>query len=287
MNYAYVAMAGVVTDYPTLNEQEGYISFRLRDSAGELRVQAYRAVSSELIKRGQVPMPGDRITIEGTLRLRDDEATLTLNNPDELRITPSVASRISLNELENKAIGERVQTTAQVRRLRDVGDSLRIVNVRDMNDTADVLLPLRLTTTFGAIPVLQVGDWVAIEGVVGEFRERKQINMTRAKDIAPLHVAREFDLRPISELSGNHSGQWVAISGSVRAIRNTAQATRIELADDAGNSITVALFDTWHIVPFSRTLKVGDVLAAQGEWQEQRNGRFELRPEIAMDLRLR
>lgn len=285
MNFAYVRLEGTLTDYPTLAEADGYLSFRLRDRGGEMRVQAYRVVVNELLRRKRIPMPGDQVTVEGTLRIRDDEASLTINDPAELRITAPIVRAIRLSELEAAAPGEVLGVNAQVRRIRDVGDSLRVVSLREGNITADMLLPLN-SSAFGRPPDLRVGDWVSAEGSVGEFRGRKQLLALREASTQLLPVARAFELRPIATLGKEPPAQWFAVSGTVRDIRSTAQSTRIELQDDQGNTVPVQLFDLWHSLPFSPTLKVGDSLAAQGEWTETRNGRLELRPELPVDIQM-
>jgi hypothetical protein len=46
------------------------------------------------------------------------------------------------------------------------------------------------------------------------------------------------------------------------------------------------MFDAWTSVPFSASLKAGDVIAAQGMLADNR-GQFELRPELGFDIALR
>ena len=272
MNFAYVRLEGVLADYPTLSEADGYLSFRLRDRGGEMRVQAYRAVVAELLRRKNIPAPGDQVAVEGTLRIRDDEATLTINAADELRITAPATRSIHLSELDAAAVGDVVSVTAQVRRSRDAGNSLRIIGLREDNATADLVMPL---------------NSAVFEGSVAEFRGRKQLLALRAASTQLLPVARAFEIRPIAAMAKEAPAQWLAVSGMVRDIRGAAQSARIELQDDQGNSMPIQLFDLWHSLPFSRTLHVGDVLSAQGEWVEARNGRLELRPELVVDLQVR
>ena len=286
MNFAYVRLEGVLADHPILSEADGYLSFRVRDRGGEMRVQAYRAVVGELLRRKAIPAPGDQVAVEGTLRIRDDEATLTINAADELRITAPTATPIHLSTLDAAAIGDVVSVTAQVRRSRDAGNSLRIIGLREDNATADLVMPLN-SAAFGRPPDVQVGDWVRLEGSVAEFRGRKQLLALRAASTQLLPVARAFEIRPIAAMAKEAPAQWLAVSGTVRDIRGAAQSARIELQDDLGNSVPIQLFDVWHSLPFSRTLRVGDVLSAQGEWVEARNGRLELRPELVVDLQVR
>ncbi|MCL5994904.1 MAG: hypothetical protein M1546_02470, partial [Chloroflexi bacterium] len=134
MNFAYVRVHGTVTAYPTLSVEDGYLTFHVQDieagSGVDLRITAYRATVQALLAQGRIPMPGDIVTVEGTLRVRDDEPSLVLNTPEALDITASGEQYIDLEALDAMALGERACTRGQVRRVRDASETLRIVTLR-------------------------------------------------------------------------------------------------------------------------------------------------------------
>ena len=82
MNFAYVRVQGQVMRAPSLDPDSGYLSFWIADDTGELLVSSYRSTTQALMSQGQVPGIGDRVTVEGTLRVRPDSASLTLNSAE-------------------------------------------------------------------------------------------------------------------------------------------------------------------------------------------------------------
>lgn len=281
MNFAYVRVEGVLTAYPTVSPAGDYLAFRLRDATGELRVTAYRAAAAALLRDGRVPMPGDRVSVEGTLRVRDDEPSLTANTAEAVARAPARAAAIDLAGLQAVRVGDRVTTRGQVRRVRAAG-GLTLVSLRDGDAEGDLVLPSELAAVFGRPPTLAPGQWVRVTAGVGEFRQANQLLPASAADVAPIPAPDARETRPIGALSRQLLGRWVSVRGVVRDVRSTRAATRIDLEDDTG-SVTLTLFDAWHAVPFSATLKPGDALIASGAVAEYR-GALELQPELAADL---
>jgi DNA/RNA endonuclease YhcR with UshA esterase domain len=288
MNFAYVRIEGVIPAHPTLSEEDGYLSFRVLDDTGEMRVSAYRSTVERLLAQGRVPMPGDRVIVEGTLRIRDDDASLILNAPDAVMIETSAAAPIRLAALDAMALGERAQVSGQVRRVRDVGEALRIVTLRDGNAVADVLLPLNLSA-FANPPTLQPGDWISVTGGVGEYRGAKQLLPSSPDNLVVFDrpTADEAEAaRPISALHDGLLGQWVAIEGEVSDLRPMSSGMRVVVSEADGGTLMMVLFDSlWQTLPFSQTLSVGDRVRAQGELAEYR-GELELLPELTVDVAL-
>ena len=284
MNFAYVRIEGDVVAYPSLSD--GYASFVVQDSAsgGEIRVSAYRDVVEQLLAAQHLPMPGDHVTVEGTLRVRDDEASLALNTADGLLIESSPTEPIELNALDAALLGERVTTIGQVRRVRDISPSLRTVTLRMDTGLADVLMPISLAAQFGAVPELAVGTWISVAGSVGEYRDTRQILPAAAADIQILTDAPEIELRPIGALGKPLLGQWVAVQGLVTDLKPFKQGMRIQLQDAEGNQILAVVFDSaWQQVPLSKTLAINDTLTVQGELADYR-GDLEVVPELGMDV---
>ena len=286
LNFAYVRVAGTVIAYPGIDASTGTLTLALRDRTGDIRLSAFRGVGQTLLQTLAVPMPGDFVTVDGTVRIRDDEPMITVNDAAAISISSPVATDIQLAGIDASRLGDRVRLAGQVRRVRDVG-VVRIVSLRDGNATTDMLMPLSLAAMFGKPQDLRTGEWISATGAVGEFRDRKQLLTTRAENVRVLPLAREWDLRPITALTRDLAGSWVAVQGTVREVRTTGGATRIQIVDSQANGLTISLFDIWQLVPFSATLKAGEIIAVQGQLIEARNGALELRPELAGDLALR
>jgi DNA/RNA endonuclease YhcR with UshA esterase domain len=279
MNYAYVRVEGVVPAFASL--QDGYLSFRVRDAGGEMRVSAYRNVVEQLTAQSRVPMPGDHIMVEGTLRIRDDEPSLILNTADGLTISTPDALAIKLGALDAMSIGDKVTVNGQVRRIREISPRLQVITLREGNATADMLLPIG-DAAFGEAPDLKEGDWIQVAGGVGEYRDAKQLLPAAASAITRT-AAPPADLRPLTALSADLLGQWVGMQATVDDLRPFQQGMRVMLSD--GDAILVAvLFDrVWQGLAFSETLDAGDVLQLQGELSDYR-GELEVIPELPVDV---
>lgn len=276
MNFAYVRLEGVVPAYPSLSPQNDYLSFRVRDDTGEMRVFAYRAAAQKLAAANAIPMPGHKIAVEGTLRVRDDEPTLTLNTAEALLVEPMPALKIELAGLQALNVGERAITSGQARKIKDAG-GLKIISLRKGNAQADV------TLQSAAPPAIKPGDWISVTAGVTEYRETKQLAVSRAEDIVPAQPALADEVRPVKALGKDLLGQWVTVRGVVSDLRPSKTVTRITLND--GAEIDATLFEVWQQLPFSQTLKVGDHLLVSGLLTEYRN-QLEIQPELAVDVSL-
>ena len=282
MNYAYVRIEGIVPAFVSL--QDGYLSFRVMDAGGDLRVSAYRNVVGQLIAQQRVPKPGDHVIVEGTLRIRDDEPSLVLNTVEGLIVETPDAPAIKLSALDVMGIGEKATVTGQVRRIRQISPRLQVITLRDGSATADMLLPLD-DGVFGAVPPLNEGDWITVAGGVGEFRDTKQLLPSSAVDIMKT-PAPSPNLRPLNALSNDLLGQWVGVQAQVDDLRPFKQGMRLMLSE-GDVTITAVLFDrVWQSLPFSETLQAGDVLQLQGELSDYR-GELEIVPELPADVEIR
>ncbi|HEY3290682.1 MAG TPA: OB-fold nucleic acid binding domain-containing protein [Anaerolineae bacterium] len=282
MNFAYVRISGKVFDFPIVSPTDGYLSFTVNDQSGDVRVTAYRSTVDELMKRNQIPLPGSVVTAEGTLRLRDDEPTLTLNMPEALEINTPASTAASIGALNAFNLGERVTVSGQVRRVRVTGDTYQIVTLREGAAEADMVIPYQSGDMFGKAPSLVDGTWISVTGSVNEYRGKRELMVSHAEDIKSSQ-AMSFDARPLEALNRSMIGQWVAVNASISKLRPMKQGMLIDLRDDAGHTLTVVMFDQWYRVPFSATLQTGSRISVQGELVDF-HGALEIQPEFSFDL---
>lgn len=282
MNFAYVRVSGRVLDYPSLSSTDGYLSFQVNDQSGDVHVSAYRSTVETLMKEKRIPMPGSVVTVEGTLRLREDEPALTLNMPEalELSVPPSTPATVgSLNAFD---LGERATVSGQVRRVRATGDSYQIVNLREGASEADIVIPLQLGDMYGAAPSLAEGTWISVTGSVNEYRGKRELLVSHERDIC-MALAKPFDVRPLGVLNRSMIGQWAAVTAKIGKLRPIKQGMLIDLQDNDGHALTAVMYDQWFRVPFSNTLRVGAMVSVQGELVDF-HGAIELQPELSIDL---
>ena len=288
MNFAYVRVEGVVVDYPSLSPEHDYLSFRVQDASGEMRVGAYRSTVKALLDASRLPMPGDRATLEGTLRVRDDEPSLTLNVAEALTLQAGEPQPVSLSALDAMPLGNCAVVAGQARRVRDASESLRIITLRQGDDETDVLIPLSLQLVFGASPEVKVGDWLTVTGGVSEFRGQRQLLPSKSAqfEVTPgnPHVdAQRLEIRPIGAFGRELVGHWVMIQGRLTNVHEIEQGALLDVEDTAGDQTTVVMFDPWFSWPYSQTVTVGDTVLVQGELVEYK-GKLEIQPQLSIDL---
>ncbi len=289
MNFAYVRIQGLITQYPIVDEKRESVSFRLVAESGsgngneypnsDIRVNAYGAVARDLLARQQVPKPGQRIDLEGTLRIRDDEASLVLNSAEAMHISVPETNAIELNGLDAMSVGARVSTQGQVREIR-VLKGMKLITLRDDSAVTTLLLPEALESA----QATNIGTWISVTASVGEFRDSKQLLPGSASDIQVIAMPAP-QLRDIDNLGESLVGQWVTVRAHVSDLRPFKQGMRITLIDESSNAeIDGVMFDReWDRVPFSQTLSVGDVIFMRGELGAYRK-KIELHPELASDV---
>jgi len=91
MNMAYARVEGQVVRGPTYYADSGYLAFTLADSTGEMRVSAYRNETEALRAQGRVPALGDWVSVAGTLQIRQENPSLTINVPEHMdRLHPEL-----------------------------------------------------------------------------------------------------------------------------------------------------------------------------------------------------
>lgn len=286
MNYAYVRVEGIITQYPIIDDQRSTVSFQLNDTDGgfsSLRVSVYGSAARDLLAAHRLPLPGQRISLEGTLRVRDEQPSLVLNAAETLQANPLPVNEIDLNGIEAVGLGERVSTIGQVRQIREIGEGLHLITLRGDAATTTMLLPLGLAEHLGQWPTLRLGDWISVTASVGEFRDARQLLPSDAKAIVKI-AAPKIEVRHIDSLGRNLVGQWVSIKGNVSDLRPFQQGMRVMVQEGNSEAITVVLFDSvWDQVPMSQTMQIGDAIGVSGELSEYRR-ELEVVPEIANDV---
>ncbi len=286
MNFAYVRVSGTVVNYPIVDSASGLFSIVVRDRTGDIRIAI---VSSSLIKSPtaiELPMPGDRVSVDGNLRVREGEPTIWVHDPASIEVDHGVSAKIQLAGLEAFAPGEKIEFEAQIRSIRETA-TVRIFSVRDGNASVDVVTPLKLEAYYGRLQSPAVGDWVSISGAVGEYHQMREVLTDGSTGITRLPLAHEWDVRSIGALTRPLNGTWVAVSGTVRDVKHVGSATRIAIDDEQAKALTVVMYESWQLVPFSSTLRPGATIAAQGLLIADRGTVPELRPELPIDIALR
>jgi DNA/RNA endonuclease YhcR with UshA esterase domain len=286
MNLAYVRVEGRCTSIPSYDPKTDTLSFWIADETGELRVTAYRAETRALMAQENVPALGDAVSVAGTLRIREDFQSLTIDVPEELAITRGEAVERAIGSIAASDEYRRVRVRGQVRELVEPYEGLTLITVRDETGAIDVALSEELVTLSGVAPSVEVGQPVEVAAAVSLYRGRPQLVPASSAGIVPLAegvaIAAE---RFMVELTDADVGGWIAVRGTVTQVDPFSQGVKLTM-DDGSDSLTLLLWqDIYDELRYGPNLAVGAEVRALGELSEYR-GELELIPDLAEDVQM-
>lgn len=287
MNMAYVRLRGSVVRSPTYDPEGEYLSFWLDDGSGEVMVSAYRDVTRALVARQQVPMPGDTVEVAGTLRIREDFVSLTLNVPEHLTVERPAPLPVRAGALTSLDEGLRVVVTGEVRETFTPYEGLTLITVRDASGEVSVAMDATLTALTGSPPEVAPGQSVVVTGTVTLYRDEPQILPASVDDIRVTGTATEtaIEARTLGSLSATDEGAWVRVQGRVVTLTGFKGGVKATL-DDGTDQILLLLWSSVHdALPDPAALDVGAEVEVVGRVQVY-EGEVEVVPERADDVRL-
>ncbi len=244
----------------------------MADDTGEMRVWAFRDVVEKLRALQRIPGLSDRVVVAGTLRVREDDISLTLNVPDHLDVLRP--------EAEDRAIGtitpddnlRRVRVRGQVWDVREPYSGLTLITLRDATGAVDVAVDAGLRYLTGDFRPSEVGQSLEVIATVSLYRNTPQLVPSSVQDIVPLaETVPVAEKRPIGSLSAADEGRLVTVQGTVQRAEAFSAGYRLTL-DDGTGSVTVVLWqDLYRALPDPSSLQTGAQLEVTGEVAVYRN----------------
>lgn len=285
-NFAYVQLTGVVSRVPSYNAAAQTLTFWVRDDTGELMVSAFRATTQDLITADRVPAPGDTVTVQGTLRVRDTTPALTLDAVEALTLTraePAAQPR-AIGSLTIDDALDAVTVRGVVRSIRAPFDGLQLITLRDATGAIDLALPAELEPIRGALPPLKVGDSIEVSGAVTLFDATPQLSPRRGADIQPLSERVAFaKYTPLLDLSEANAGHWVRVENTVDEVSPFSAGVKLTLSNGQQRVTVLCWQDIWNALDQADQIQPGTTLSVQGEVSVFR-GQLEIVPEIPQDV---
>ena len=285
MNYAYVRVEGIVTRGAAFNADSESLTFWVDDGSGQLLVSAFRSDARALIEADRVPAIGDRVSAQGTLRVREEAPSLTVVAVDGLaRATESAPAR-DLGSLTSADALSGVSVRGQVRAVREPRAGLRLITIRDASGEIDVAIDGDIARFGDAAPEVKVGDSITATGVVTLFEGTPQITLTRGKHLSlsrePFEIA---ELRPIRDIGDEEIGEWVRVQGAIARIAPFSAGVKFTLSDAQGRDIALLVWqDVFELLPDAGDWQIGAEVVAQGKVNAFR-GELEIVPEMPLDV---
>ncbi len=284
-NYAYVQIDGVVSRGSNYSPASQSLTFWVRDDTGEIMAAAFRDQAQGLITTDRVPAPGDKISVQGALRVRDQVPSLTVESADTVQLTRATLDApvraIGTITLTDDLHGVTVR--GSVRDIREPFDGLRLITLRDATGAIDVAIPADLESIVGATPPITIGDSISVVGTVTRFEDTPQIAVLHGADITPLSEAVALaKFIPLNEVTTALNGQWVRVQSVVATVTLGDKNTRLILRKGNDELIVLIWPDVWARLP-QADLQPGAEITVQGAVNVFRD-EVEVIPEIPADL---
>jgi DNA/RNA endonuclease YhcR with UshA esterase domain len=281
-NLAYVEISGLVTAPPKYTADSQTLSFRVDDGTGEMTVSTFRNETEALIAANRVPALGDRVTVQGTLRVREDFSGLTLNVPDTLVIEHPTPTALALGAINAALENHAVQITAQVVSSRAPYPGLTLITVQDPTGEIDVALDATTIALTGEPPNFAPADVLRLVGVVTLFHDSPQLSLTsvRAIEVLPpgtpltVSLAKPENVSPIADVQ---AGAFAKVQGEIIAIESFSSGFNVTLRDNTG-SLRLALAEkVYAAIAGYEDLRLGAQVEATG-FVALNQGQLEIQP---------
>ncbi len=284
-NYAYVQINGVVSRGSNYNPDAQSITFWVRDDSGEIMVSAFRDQTQGLIQADRVPAPGDTIALQGTLRVRDDTPSLTIDSADSIKLTRATAQAADhpIGSITPADDLHGVIVNGLIRQIKEPYPGLKLITLRDATGAIDLALPTEFEAVFGATPPITIGQSVKVIGTVTKFEDTPQITVRRGADITPLQEGVALaQFVPLHSITEADTGKWLRTQGEIAMVSPGEKNTKLTLTDQDQRLIVLIWPDVWAALP-QADLQPGAQLNVQGEVSVFR-GDLEIVPELMSDL---
>lgn len=287
MNMAYVRLAGRCTRTPTYDPESDYLSFWIEDETGEIRISAYRAETRQIIAENRVPALGDQVEVAGTLRVREDFLSLTLNVPEQLKVIRAEPEDRVVASITPTDQYLRVRVQGKVDATYEPYEGLTIITLQDESGSIPIAVSEDLIALNGSPPpILPKGQSIEVVASVSLYGDTPQLIPASVSDILLLdQPVRTFAEKQIEELTAENVGQRVIVRGAVADVHDFSAGVKFTLRDDDGDEITVLLWqDVYDELDKANKPEIGAEMQAQGEISQYR-GELEIVTELAEDVK--
>ena len=233
MNFAYIKISGIVTRYPSYGE-DGSISFWIDDGTGEIMVKAYRADAEKLLKEKRIPGLGDKVTVEGTLRVREDFAYLIIEIPSKLIIEEApLAGTFKVDQITEELLDKKVIVEGRVSNVRYLDSGAIIIYLMGARGDLQVYIPPIFTVLNLTLNVRE-GSYIKVKGVVQLYRGELEVVPRLPEDIQIEQITTKAEKTSIAEITEEKIGEIVEIQGKITYFRMYSSGILLKVADETG-----------------------------------------------------
>jgi len=249
MNFAYVRINGVVTRDARVTYDEfanvkrpSYVTFNVSDDTGDIRVTAYKKVVEELIKEDLLPCVGDLVEMDGQLRVRGTNISITLQTIKQYKLTKAPAEPIELEDLGEEYVDKNVQIKGKIVNILEPREGSRAPHtlvIKDDTTSASMVFWNDVADALKAQASFKVGAAIVAKVTVGEHRNQIQLSLKNASDIEfkdePTTTETPVQAMTISEVGKQAQNAIVKLDGNVVSLRDFNGGRKGFFRDETGS----------------------------------------------------
>ncbi len=286
-NFATVRVRGRVAPSLTYDPGSEYLGFWVEDGTGEIRVNAYRDATRDLIHTGTLPLPGDLITVAGTLRVREGFVSLTLNAAEHLDLTRPPAEAVAAREVTPLDAGRRLVLTGEVQAVEAPYEGLTLITLADESGSLIVALDAALAPLTGPFPEIAEGQHLEVAGTVVLYRGTPQLTPPEPSDVRVLAEAPPIPapLVPssLADASALPPGTQVCVRGRIVEMVGLKGGVKAALDDGTAQLPLVLWSRIYDALPDPPSVDVGAEIEVVAEIDHYQ-GAPELMPASSSDV---
>lgn len=292
MNFAYVRVSGKVVRQSTFDAEGGYLGFWIRDDTGEMMVSSYRTTTQALMAANKLPDVGDEITLEGTLRIREDTPSLTLASAETVKLVRPEPQPYQIGDILPYDELQAVTVRGQVRQVKTPYEGLTLITLRDQTGAIDVAVNESGIGVLGIEGLgiegldVQPGDSVEVVGVVTLYKDTPQIALTSWGKLVKL--SEKVDIAPFTKIADLTTervagGGMARVEGEVVQVKPFSAGVKLTVDDGSGRIVVLLWNDVYSALADRDKIVEGAIISAQGTLGQYR-GEIELTAEAASDV---
>jgi DNA/RNA endonuclease YhcR with UshA esterase domain len=286
MNLAYVRLNGRIVRNLNYDPDSGYLGFWIADETGEVYVSMYRDVTASLLAHNLVPAIGDSVTVAGTLRIREDMVSMTVNVPEHLTLDRADPLPLKVEEITMLDAGLRVEVAGEVQQITHPYSGLTLITVADESGEITIAVDETTTALTGELPEIAVGQAISVAGAVSLYHTTPQVLPASVTDVVPLAAPPKpgpLLLDSLSELNSENERAQVCVKAQVVLLEGLPGGVKATL-DDGTGQVMLLLWDRVHqALPQPAALDVGAEVEVTGEVKLY-GGELEIIPARAEDI---
>jgi len=300
MNFAYVRVVGKISRADVY--EGGSLYLTVDDGTGFISVKSYGKVTEEIMRMDNPPEIGDRIDVGGTLNITEGKRSLTIQTPDRVKVIPreewmGKIPAFKTGDITRSKIGELARCRGKITNIRTFKGG-RTLTIDDDSGSIDVLI---WDTDYEKIPnkeALQIGREVSVQGVIGSYRDKLQVQLGSPEEIKIVGAKEEVAVAPsvmappvaveipilnIGQITKDRIGQTVGCQGVVTQYEPFAEWAMLVVSDETGRIVVVLWDKVKNQITDNRVFIIGTKVTVRGKLGASRE-QLQLVPQRASDI---